>query len=257
MRIRSRLKRCAVPGALLAVVVVPSVLFGATPTRHAAAQATPAAQVASGKELFETSCISCHGVGGVGVQGRGPSLVGVGAASTDFYLSTGRMPLPAPDIRARRKRPAFNQEQIDQLVAYVASLDPNGPPIPTIAGVAAADVARGGELFRLNCASCHGFAGGGGALSEGNQAPPIWEATELQLKEAIRTGPGTMPAFSDESLPEEDADAVVKYAAYLGNANNRGGAPLDYGGPIPEGLVAWLGGLGVLIAASVWIGRTR
>jgi ubiquinol-cytochrome c reductase cytochrome c subunit len=165
------------------------------------------------------------------------------------------MPLPAPDIRARRKRPAFNQEQIQQLVAYVASLG-EGPAIPFV-DVASADVSAGGTLWRNNCASCHGFAGAGGALSEGNQAPPIWDATPTQIKEAMRIGPGTMPVFSSESLSDKEADALVKYAAYLAEANNRGGAPLEYGGPIPEGLVAWLVGLGGLIGAAVWIGRTR
>jgi ubiquinol-cytochrome c reductase cytochrome c subunit len=255
MRIPLRLKRFALPAGLLAIVALPTALLGASPGHSASAAATQAADVQSGKALFETSCISCHGVGGVGTP-QGPRLIGVGAASADFYLSTGRMPLPAPDIRARRKRPAFDRTQIDQLVAYVASLGPNGQPIPRL-DLAAANVSRGGELFRLNCASCHGFAGGGGALSEGNQAPPLWKATPLQIKEALRIGPGTMPVFSEQTLSDHDADAVVRYAAYLGKANNRGGAPLDYGGPIPEGLVAWLGGLGVLIGVSVWIGRAR
>lgn len=263
MRIPPRLKRFALPVGLLAIVALPTAILGAAPGRPASAaptaQASPApaaaGQVAAGTALFETSCISCHGVGGVGTR-QGPTLIGVGAASADFYLSTGRMPLPAPDIRARRKRPAFDREQIDQLVAYVASLDPRGQPIPSL-NLAAADESRGGELFRLNCASCHGFAGAGGALSEGNQAPPLWKATPLQIKEALRIGPGTMPVFAESSLSEKDADSIVLYARYLAKANNRGGAPLDYGGAIPEGLVAWLGGLGVLIAASVWIGRTR
>lgn len=255
MRSLPRLKRLALPAGLLAVIALPSAFLGAAPGRSAAAAATQAADVQAGKALFETSCITCHGIGGAGTP-QGPRLIGVGAASADFYLSTGRMPLPAPDIRARRKRPAFDRAQIDQLVAYVASLDPNGPPIPPV-DTAAADVSRGGELFRRNCASCHGFAGGGGALSEGNQAPPIWSATQLQIKEALRIGPGTMPAFSEKALSEKDADSVVRYASYLGHANNRGGAPLGYGGPIPEGLVAWLGGLGALIGASVWIGRAR
>jgi len=250
-----RLRRFALPAGLLTIIAVPSLLLGASPPREAAAQTAADPQVSAGQALFQTSCISCHGIGGVGTQ-SGPSLLGVGAASADFYLSTGRMPLPAPDIRAQRKRPAFDRPQIDQLVAYVASLGPQGPGIPNL-NLAAANESRGGELFRLNCASCHGFAGGGGALSEGNQAPPIWDATPLQIKEAIRIGPGTMPVFGDKALSEEDADAVVRYAAYLGKPNNRGGAPLDYGGPIPEGLVVWLGGLGVLIGASVWIGRTK
>lgn len=255
MRTSLRLKRFALPAGLLAIVALPTAMLGANPGGSALAVATPTAQVAAGKTLFETSCITCHGVGGVGTA-QGPTLIGVGAASADFYLSTGRMPLPAPDIRARRKRPAFDRAQIDQLVAYVASLDPNGQSIPSL-DTAAADVSKGGELFRRNCASCHGFAGGGGALSEGNQAPPLSHATPLQIKEALRIGPGTMPVFSTTSLPDQDADSIVRYVRYLGKADNRGGAPLDYGGPIPEGLVAWLGGLGLLIAVSVWIGRTR
>ncbi len=253
MTTRKALRRLAVPALLFAALAVPTAMWGATPQRpHAQTAADP---VSVGKELFQTSCVSCHGIGGVGVQGRGPSLVGVGAASADFYLSTGRMPLNAPDIRARRKRPAFNEEEIKALVAYVASLG-HGPPIPTF-DIAGADVARGGELFRLNCASCHGFAGAGGALSEGNQAPPLNKSTATQIKEAMRIGPGTMPVFSTETLPEEDADALAAYVRYLADPNNRGGAPLEYGGPIPEGLVAWLAGLGVLIGVSVWIGRAR
>jgi ubiquinol-cytochrome c reductase cytochrome c subunit len=118
-------------------------------------------------------------------------------------------------------------------------------------------VSRGGELFRQNCASCHGFAGAGGALSEGNQAPPLKEATATQVKEAMRIGPGTMPVFSSESVSDQDADAIAAYVRYLADANNRGGAPLEHGGPIPEGLVAWLAGLGALIGVSVWIGRAR
>ena len=34
-------------------------------------------------------------------------------------------------------------------------------------------LARGGELFRINCTSCHGFGGGGGALSSGKYAPTL------------------------------------------------------------------------------------
>lgn len=255
MRIPLRFKRFALPAGLIAMVALPSAIVGATPSGTASAAAAPAAQVEAGKALFQTSCITCHGIGGVGTK-QGPTLIGVGAASTDFYLSTGRMPLSAPAIRARRKRPAFDRTQIDQLIAYVVSLDPGGQPIPSL-DLAGADMSKGGQLFRLNCASCHGFAGRGGALSEGNQAPSLARATALQIKEALRVGPGTMPAFSTTALPEQDADAIVRYARYLGKPDNRGGAPLDYGGPIPEGLVAWLGGLGVLIAASVWIGRAR
>jgi len=250
---RPRLRRLGVPALIAAALAVPTAVWGATPGRQTPTPPT-ADQVAAGRQLFETSCATCHGLDGKGTS-QGPNLIGVGAASTDFYLSTGRMPLPVVGQRARRKRPAYTREQIDQLVAYVASLGP-GPAIPQL-DLAGADIARGGELFRLNCASCHGFAGSGGALSEGNQAPVIWDATPTEVAEAMRIGPGTMPVFSAESLSDEDAAAIAKYAEYLNDPDDRGGAPLDYGGPIPEGLVAWLLGLGTLIGVSVWIGRTR
>src|SRR5687768_15439044 len=48
---------------------------------------------AEGKALFDQSCISCHGRNAQGVQDRGPSLIGVGAAAVEFQVSTGRMPL--------------------------------------------------------------------------------------------------------------------------------------------------------------------
>ena len=35
------------------------------------------------------------------------------------------------------------------------------------------NVARGGDLYRLNCASCHNFTGRGGALSSGKYAPGL------------------------------------------------------------------------------------
>ena len=51
---------------------------------------------AQGRELYLTSCVSCHGVGGVGTA-DGPSLAAAGEASADFYLRTGRMPLAPAD----------------------------------------------------------------------------------------------------------------------------------------------------------------
>ena len=49
-------------------------------------------QVTAGRQLYLVHCSSCHGVDAQGVA-KSPSLVGAGAASADFYLRTGRMPL--------------------------------------------------------------------------------------------------------------------------------------------------------------------
>jgi ubiquinol-cytochrome c reductase cytochrome c subunit len=143
--------------------------------------------------------VSCHGVDGVGTD-LGPTLVNSGAASASFYLTTGRMPAAqGTPYQPPRKQPAYNQADIDALVAYVASLG-TGPAIPTV-DVADADVAAGGVLYRANCASCHQSAGAGGALSYGQSAPDLKKSTPTQVVEAMRTGPGQMPVFSELASP--------------------------------------------------------
>ena len=205
-----------------------------------------------GRELFVSSCASCHGASGRGTA-DGPPLVRVGAAAADFQLSTGRMPLAAPGAQAVRKPPVFGAADRQALVAYVASLGP-GPPIPAV-DPEQGDLARGGELFRLNCAACHGFAGRGGALSYGRHAPPLIEATPLQVAEAIRTGPGQMPVFGSDTLDDHEADSVVRYVSYLHRPDDRGGHGLGHLGPIPEGLVAGIFGLGGVALITRWIER--
>lgn len=221
------------------------------PSPPVAAQAPPGL-VERGRDLFLTSCATCHGGEGRGTD-DGPPLVGVGAAAADFQLSTGRMPLAAPGAQAVRKPPRFRGEDRRALVAYVASLSP-GPPLPEV-NPAAGHLARGGELFRLNCAACHGFAGRGGALSYGRHAPSLEEATPLQAAEAIRTGPGQMPVFGPDTLDGEEVNSIVRYITYLHRPDDRGGLGLGHLGPIPEGLVAGIFGLGGVALVTRWIER--
>jgi ubiquinol-cytochrome c reductase cytochrome c subunit len=176
----------------------------------------------------------------------------VGAAAVDFQVSTGRMPLARPGAQAVRKPPAFGPRQREAVVAYVASLGP-GPPIPAI-DPRGGELARGGELFRENCAACHGFAGRGGALSNGTEAPSLIEATSLEVAEAIRIGPGRMPVFGPETLAAEQVNSIVRYVGYLQRPDDRGGLGLGYLGPVPEGLVGFFG-LGVIALMCRWIER--
>ena len=106
----------------------------------------------------------------------GPSLVGVGAASVDFQVGTGRMPLARPG----RRRPAqddikFTDEQIAAAgrLRRLAGPRPGHPGRGSTTSGEGADVAKGGELFRVNCAMCHNFAGSGGALTRGKYAPTL------------------------------------------------------------------------------------
>lgn len=209
--------------------------------------------VRTGRELFATGCSSCHGLRAEGSR-RGPSLLGVGAASLDFWVSTGRMPLRTTGGQAVRKPPAYDRQETEDIVAYVTALRPGGPPVPEV-DLVGADLVEGGELFRANCAACHGAAGIGGALASGREAPALRPASAVQVVEAIRIGPGAMPSFGPETFSDDQVASVVKYVESLDRPDDRGGIGLGHAGPIPEGLVGWLAGLGALLLACYWIGE--
>lgn len=237
----------------MVVPIVAALAVGVVTARAATAQ--DADPIAAGQQLFETGCVSCHGPDGEG-SGRGPGLTEAGAASADFYLSTGRMPhTSSPEDQPERKAPVYDKEEIADLVAYVASLGV-GLPIPDI-DPRRGDLQEGGELYRVNCAACHSASGAGGALSYGENAPSLAEATPLQVAEAIRIGPGQMPVFERQTVSDEEVDSLVRYVRYLQDPADPGGFSLGRVGPIPEGGVAILGGLGASLAAAWWIGRRR
>ena len=210
------------------------------------------AEIEAGRQLYLVACTTCHGTEGEGVPDRGPTLIGVGAASVDFYLTTGRMPLDRPRAQADRKRVAYSPAQIRQLVSYVASLAP-GPAIPRI-DPATGDLADGNRLFANNCAPCHSSAGAGGALGHAVYAPPLNRATPLQVAEAVRVGPGAMPVFGPDAIDDQQLASIVRYVGYLRRPDDRGGLGLGHLGPIPEGFVAWIFGLGAMLMAVRWIG---
>jgi ubiquinol-cytochrome c reductase cytochrome c subunit len=134
---------------------------------------------------------------------------------------------------------------VASLVAYVASLGP-GPPIPPV-DTANGDLARGARLYEENCAACHSAAGTGGALTSGDVAPSLRAATPTQVGEAIRTGPGVMPSFSRSALDDHDVDSIAAYTQRLRHGGDAGGWATGRTGPLTEGLVGWLLGLGVLL----------
>ena len=205
-----------------------------------------------GRTRYESDCAVCHGDSGRG-SSRGPSLVNVGAASLDFWLSTGRMPLASPSETPQRRAPAYRAATIRNLIAYIQYLTgPGGPPIPHVQ-LTGADLAAGGVFFRLQCAACHSWAGEGGALVS-RAAPPTNQATPTQIVEAIRIGPGAMPRFGQAALTDSEAKNVVAYVRYLTHPIDRGGDPLGRIGPLAEGAAALVIGLGLLALASRWIG---
>ncbi|AKZ55295.1 Menaquinol-cytochrome c reductase cytochrome c subunit [Streptomyces ambofaciens ATCC 23877] len=222
------------------------------------AQADETAQslaIEEGKKLYAVGCASCHGTGGQGTT-DGPSLVGVGAAAVDFQVGTGRMPAQQPGAQVPRKKVIYTQAEIDQLAAFVASLGA-GPAIPSEEkyGPEGADIAKGGELFRNNCAQCHNFTGKGGALTHGKYAPSLEDVDPKHIYEAMQTGPQNMPSFPDTTMSEQNKKDIIAYlhAVNSDDTENPGGLSLGGLGPVSEGLFAWVFGLGALIAVAVWV----
>lgn len=235
-------------------LILTGALYAAVAPRASSATEEATADVAAGKALFLANCSTCHGPGAEG-RAYAPSLVGVGAAAVDFQVGTGRMPMQASGPQAPRSRNKFSQEEIDQLAAYVASLGP-GPAVPTAEelNIDDADPARGSLIFRTNCAMCHNFAGKGGALTRGKYAPDLTDVSEKHIWEAMLTGPQSMPVFNDATLDEQSKQDVLAYLMSVREEPQPGGLSLGQLGPVSEGLVGWIVGLGLLIGCAVWLG---
>lgn len=222
-------------------------------SNQAKAANVDAAQIAEGKELYQTSCISCHGANLQGVLDRGPSLVGVGEAATYFQVSSGRMPATENSAQILRKEPFFDAAQTDALAAYIQA-NGGGPVIPDGDLRAPEQISLGGELFRLNCASCHNFTGQGGPLSQGKIAPNLNEATDRQIYGAMLSGPQNMPKFADGLLTSDEKRAIITFIQDNKESIDPGGYALGGFGPAPEGLIAFLVGMGAIVAATLWMG---
>jgi len=237
--------------ALLGLVAVAIAALG--PAQLLAGTASPAPTTASavvdaGRGLYTAQCASCHGAQGEGGP-NGPSLVGSGAAAADFYLRTGRMPLSAPGQPVTRHEPRLTDNEINALVAVVASFGP-GPEIPTVAG--GGDVGEGGRLYIANCAACHGATGSGNAIGGGALAANLSLATAIQIVEAVRIGPGAMPEFG--FTPEQES-AIVAYIHDLQTQPSPGGLTIGGFGAVAEGFVAVAIGLTFLVLIAMFVGR--
>ena len=224
-----------------------------TPQARAATGAS-SATVEEGRQLFLKNCSSCHGLNAQGGS-DGPTLVGVGAAAVDFQVETGRMPAVQLGPQVETKPNQFSDEEIAAMAAYVASLGP-GPAIPTDEQLdySDADAAEGGAIYRTNCSMCHNYAGSGGALSRGKYAPNLRGVTPEHIYEAMVTGPQSMPVFSDATLTEEDKKDIIAFLKITEDQAQPGGSELGRLGPVTEGGIGFLVGIGGLIACAVWLG---
>ncbi len=238
--------------ALLSIGTTFSIAGAATEAPITAAERS--ALIDEGQRIFLKGCSSCHGINLEG-SAIAPALLGVGAASVDFQVATGRMPVADMSVQIARKEPVYNEKQVEALAAYVSSLAP-GPEVPGESHLnyeRDGSIAEGGELFRTNCAMCHNFAGQGGALSQGKYAPTVMGVLPRHIYEAMVTGPQSMPVFSDKTITPEEKLSIIKWIKAAEAEPQLGGASLGRVGPVTEGLLVWTLGLGLLVGVAVWL----
>lgn len=245
---------------LLGLIVAGGVYYAFAP-RTADAETADAQQIESGRQLFLVGCASCHGKNATGIgteadRNYGPSLLGVGAAAVDFQVGTGRMPMANSGPQAPRKTPVYDEQETEDLAAYVASLAP-GPEVPDeeytdTSQVTDEELAEGGEFFRTNCTACHNSVGAGGALPSGRYAVPLHDVSNKHIYEAMITGPQQMPVFSDEVITPEQKRAMIAYIETMRDTPQPGLGGGGFG-PVSEGLFAWIVGIGTLVCAAIWI----
>ncbi len=241
-----------------------------SPGAQADETATTAQDIQAGRELFLVGCSFCHGQNGEGVLTQngtqyGPALTDVGAASVDFQVGTGRMPMTQPGQQAERKPPVYTEEETRLLAAYVDSLG-TGPAIPTVNDYTLpetnpdgsefdkeAAISRGGQIFLTNCTACHNFDGSGGAMPRGGYAPTLRGVSSKHIYEALLTGPQAMPSFSNGALTPDEKRDVIAYLKETDETPGYGGFGLGALGPVSEGVFAWLVGIGALVGFAIWI----
>ncbi len=98
--------------------------------------------IASGNKLFHTTCIACHGQGGVGIQGNGKSLVNnefIQSLDDDAlleFVKRGRAPgdprnTTGIQMPPKGGNPAMTEDDILDVIAYLRTLQPARAAAPT------------------------------------------------------------------------------------------------------------------------------
>lgn len=255
---KRRRHAAARPLLLVLALLVMGLAYTAIGPQTSSAETDMTQQVEEGKALFDTTCSSCHGLGGEGTS-EGPSLVGVGAASVHFQMGTGRMPANRPEAQIPAGPVKYTAEQIEAVAAHVATFGV-GPAIPEESqyspeGLTEEEIARGGSLFRANCSACHDIIGGGGAMPNGKHAPSLADTEAIHIYEAIRTGPQQMPTFSKDVMTDQSVSEIIGYLEQANEQPRHGGLGMGDSGPVSEGFWVFVLGIGGLSLIALWIAK--
>lgn len=188
---------------ILAAGTVGAIAWLGLPSSDAA---TTDDEIARGAQLYQRNCAVCHAHDGSGIARVAPAIAGDSGARIDLSMRTGRMPLSDP-LRGIRER-TFSAAERRATMAYLVDAwdlewDVSDPP--------AGDAAQGQRIYAVNCAQCHGAAGGGGVAGDGVQIPPVIGVDETTIAMATRVGPFAMPQFSDEVISDQELGHIVAF----------------------------------------------
>ena len=213
-----------------------------------------------GQTLYEPTAQSCHGVGGVGAQG--PELLNVGLPrrwTSSFRPGACRSASPDGSSRSRTS-PTSTRAQIADIVAYVNALDVG--PRDAGAGIPpwsrrlqhgdgqCPTLSEGNQLFMLNCAQCHDASGrrrDAQPRLRGAEPPPGHAGTDRRGRSG--SGLGRCPISVPGELSNQQVSAIADYVSYISHTLVQGGLGIANFGPVPEGFVGIIFGLGALLVA--------
>jgi len=185
----------------------------------------------------------------------------VDAAMVDFQLRTGRMPAQGPYEQEYTKRPQLPADQIRALEAYIATRSSGSAeipqPLPAPSEAPANVLIAGREVYEEHCEQCHAATGrGDAAVAYRDVAPSLMDDDAVTIEEAVREGPAPMPVFGKRLITAEQLAQLTAYVRYLQTADyNPGGLQLANWGPVSEGFVAWIAGIGFLVFLTRRIGE--
>lgn len=184
---------------------------------------------AAGEAAFGDNCATCHGSGAQGAPGY-PNLnddVWLWGGTYEDIRTTLRVGIRAehPDTRFSQM-PSFGRDdlltgsEIADVTDYVLSLSGRGEASEDV-------IARGREIYDIQCASCHMEDGSGDPMQGApNLADRNWlyGSQRQQVIDIIHRGPyGVMPAWEGR-LDEATIDALAAYVYLLGGGEEDGAA---------------------------------
>ncbi|WP_068324445.1 cytochrome-c oxidase, cbb3-type subunit III [Polynucleobacter yangtzensis] len=163
-----------------------------------------------GQRLFLNSCAQCHGSDAGGAKGfpnltDGDWLYGGSPENIKTTLINGRAGVMPPF-------PQLDSKQIVDVANYVRSL--SGLPADDL------KAARGSEVYKSNCAACHGPEGKGNiVLGAPNLTDKVWlyGGSEATIVETVTKGRMAMMPSQDKVLSPEKIHLLTAYVWGLSN----------------------------------------